>query len=184
MLVVLPGSSETPPLSLTSEKIKLQVTHSRAITQRRPFMFFVVFGLSRGLGWITERFYGFEFSFCVGLGRLHFSEHPDLLAMVMGDVCGQSLASLTLEIACVIEALLLKTHILQQEQVEEPKDRELPDPIHGLGFGRLLVDSAVWYFVWYFLPPTVQKLVGPSACLEKITLFAVHWIVSKWIPRI
>ncbi|GIJ92378.1 hypothetical protein Asppvi_011360 [Aspergillus pseudoviridinutans] len=96
----------------------------------------------------------------------------------MGDVCGQSLVILILQIAGAIEALL-KTEILPPEQVEH-KGGERPDPIQRVRFARLLVESVVWYYVWYFLPPIVQKLVGPSAVLEKISLVTVYWIVSKW----
>ncbi|RLL97725.1 hypothetical protein CFD26_107273 [Aspergillus turcosus] len=166
-----------------SVKIERRVTHSSVITQRSFFMFCVVFGLGYVLGLITERFYGFKFSLCAGLGRLHFIEHPDLPAMVMGDICGQSLAILILQIASAIEALLSKTQILRQEQVEEPKDGELPDPMQEARFARLLVQSVVWYFVWCFLPPTVQKLVGHNAFLDKITLFMVYVMVSKWTPQ-
>ncbi|RHZ65422.1 hypothetical protein CDV55_106762 [Aspergillus turcosus] len=174
---------ETESRTHPSMKIKRRDTHSPVITQRSFFMFCVVFGLGYGLGLITERFYGFKFSFYAGLGRLHFSEHPDLPAMVMGDVCGQSLAILILQIASAIEALLSKTQILRQEQVEEPKDGELPDPMQEARFARLLVQSVVWYFAWCFLPPTVQKLVGHNAFLDKITLFMVYVMVSKWTPQ-
>jgi hypothetical protein len=47
------------------------------------------------------------------------------------------------QIAGVIEALLLKTHILQHEQVDELEDGELPDPNQKVRFGRLLVESIV-----------------------------------------
>lgn len=88
------------------------------------------------------------------------------------------------QIACAIEALLLKAQILQQEQVEEPKDRELPDSVQELSFARSLVWSVVWDFVWHFLSPPVQKLLGHIAVLETITLFIAYVMVSKWIPQI
>lgn len=78
----------------------------------------------------------------------------------------------------------MKTEILQPEQDDKPKDGELPDPNQKVRFGRLLVESIGWYFVWSFLPLTIQKLVGPSAVFEKIALVTVYWIVSKWIPNI
>ncbi|KAF4205823.1 hypothetical protein CNMCM8927_005709 [Aspergillus lentulus] len=167
-----------------SKKAKVQVLHSRVTSLRRFFIIFVVCGLGYGLGRITERFYGFRFTLCAGLGRLHLSEHPNILATVMGDVCGQSLVILILQVAGAVETLLVKTEILQPEQDDKPKDGEPPDPNQRVRFGRLLVESIVWYYVWSFLPPTIQKLVGPSAVFEKIALVTVYWIVSKWIPNI
>jgi hypothetical protein len=82
-----------------SVRSKSRVTHSSEITQRSFFMSLVIFSLGQGFGRITERFYGFRFTFYAGLGRLHFSEHPDLPAMAMGDVCGQSLAILILQVS-------------------------------------------------------------------------------------
>ncbi|PKX94884.1 uncharacterized protein P174DRAFT_418858 [Aspergillus novofumigatus IBT 16806] len=160
-LIIEAESAIHPPV-----KAELHVTHSRVNAQRRFFFIFVVCGLGYGLGRITERFYAFRFTLCAGLGRLHLSEHPNILATVMGDVAG------------TIEALLLKTQILQPV-VDEPNDGELSDPIQKVRFGRLLVESIVCYFVWSFLPPTIQELVGPSVVFEKIALVTVYWTVSK-----
>jgi hypothetical protein len=74
--------------------------------------------------------------------------------------------------------------ILQLEQVEDPKNGDLVDPIQRVRFARLLVERVIWYFVWSFLPPTIQKLVSPSAVFEKIALVTVYWIVSKWMLNI
>jgi hypothetical protein len=84
------------------EKAKLQVTHARVTTQRRFLIIFVVCGLGYGLGRIIERFYGSRFTLCAGLGRLHLSEYLDILATVMGDVCGQSLIILILQVSFTV----------------------------------------------------------------------------------
>jgi hypothetical protein len=83
------------------------------------------------------------------------------------------------QIAGAIEALS-KTQNPQQE----PKDGELPDLMQEVRFARLLVQSVVWYFVWHSLSPPVLKLVGHRVFPEKIALFAVYFIVSKWIPQL